>query len=312
MLMNKRIFFLIIGFILILNFVSAEGLGVQEAYALDHPPDAKGEIDRKACSKIDGCWYEDKCYNFGRRIIEEPEQKYKNIAWINISYLYCGEKKTKYHSSMEVLKQKVVGETCENDFECESNECSNEICEQKRGIEIVDLYNKNRTIIKNITISYEELFYFQGLKYNYSIGFGRDKNNSIIIWMNNNTNYSKYDKQKKKNISLENYGNLFNYNKEYIPIKNNTYLFFNNFIYKEGSINDANFFFMETDDPVDNPKLLIEQLLANETIGEINETQNTFLINNSNGSLISITGNVIGEKENFFSKLFSKMKNWFK
>jgi len=148
---------------------------------------SQAEID---CKRLGFCWGNERCYSMGARITVEPEDKKQDLAWIDEAYLYCGEKR--------FVPQKITGETCENDFECQSNKCFDRICQQKNGIKITEIYSDKETVIRNLILREKEVFYFSGLNKNYSIGFGRNESN--FIFLINDFTFT----LEKKTLSLDN------------------------------------------------------------------------------------------------------------
>ncbi|MDO8623327.1 MAG: hypothetical protein Q7R52_03700 [archaeon] len=114
----------------------------------------------------DGCSRDDKCYNIGTRITINE--------WNNKNYLYCNSEKG-------FVPQKVTGETCENDFECQSNGCDYTNCAQKTGIGITKIYNNKTTSVINLFFLEQETFYFEGLNKNYSINFKYNNTNLTFL-----------------------------------------------------------------------------------------------------------------------------------
>jgi hypothetical protein len=132
----------------------------------------KSQAERD-CKNLGFCWGNERCYSMGARITVEPEDKKQDLAWIDEAYLYCGEKR--------FVPQKITVETCENDFECQSNKCFDGICQQKNGIKITEIYSDKETVVRNLLLREKEIFYFSGLNKNYSIGFGRNESNFIFL-----------------------------------------------------------------------------------------------------------------------------------
>ncbi|OGJ12673.1 hypothetical protein A3K82_02305 [Candidatus Pacearchaeota archaeon RBG_19FT_COMBO_34_9] len=203
-------------------------------------------------------------------------ESYKlGLSWRNENYFYCGRDEV-------FVSQKITGEICENDFECQSNKCYDRKCEQKRGIKITKIYGDNTYIIENLFFHHNETFYFRGLNKDYSIGFGKT-NTDFLVFINDKT----YDFK----------------NKTFILDKNSQFIL-NNLLFEE-SIPSVNITFIESKNPIDNSTKLLEDLSKNKE--EINNNPLQEEIS------VSITGDVVGEnkKPNFFERLLNFFKNLF-
>ena len=297
--MNK-IFFILVGmFILCSVFVQSTypneggtGVIINSLTSLALP--SSEPVIIRLC---EGCSNNGKCYNLGARLTINPQYPKQDLAWKNISNLYCGEG--------GFVSQKITEETCENDFECQSNICNNLKCGQENRIKEAEIYNDKSILIKNLIFQEKETFYFKGLDKTYSIGFG--KNDSDYLFLINN-NFSSYE------------------NKTFI-LNNNSQFIFNSIIFND-NVAKANVTFIESKNPINDQKKLIEQLtceglFVNELCkkeGEsfVLEGKNYIVENKSpkevsnQGNSAPITGNVIGtQKENFFSKILNFFKNLF-
>ncbi|MCK9569236.1 hypothetical protein M0R72_09885 [Candidatus Pacearchaeota archaeon] len=221
----------------------------------------------------EGCLRGGKCYNIGTRLTIEPEYPKKDLAWRNITFLYCDEGKPSF------VAQKITRESCENDFECQSNSCINYLCEQKIGINVIEIRKDEDVVVKELLFREKEIFYFSSLV-NYSIGFGREDEGNFIFLINNIT------------IPLE--------NKTFV-LENNSKFIFNKISFENG-IAKA------------NVTLIENKNFANDSIKFTDDT--AYLENNStkipSEGTLQITGNVVDDKqENIFNKFLNFLKNLF-
>ena len=221
------------------------------------------------CNKLGFCWESNRCYGVGVRITRDPEYKNKELSWLNETHLYCGEESKKF------VSQKITGESCENDFECQSNSCVNLICEQKHRINVTEIYNDKETLIRNLFFQEKEMFYFSGLNKNYSMGF--DKNESNFVFLINNETYI---------LGNETF-NLDNYSQ--ITIEGISF---------ENGLSSANLTLIESKNLLDN--LDLKKDYENNNSEKIKENE------------ISITGNAIEEGLENKNNLISKIINFFK
>lgn len=277
--------------ILLISFISSANRSV---ITFDKTEKSQAEID---CKRLGFCWGNERCYSMGARITVEPEDKKQDLAWRDEAYLYCGEKR--------FVPQKITGETCENDFECQSNKCFDRICQQKNGIKITEIYSDKETVIRNLILREKEMFYFSGLNKNYSIGFGRNESNFIFL-INDETYILN-----NKIFNLDNYS----------QITVESILF-------ENGLPRANITLIESINPFNDSEKLLEKINCNGLFinGTCRKEGESFEINNTeykieNMSLVEspkeensdlITGGVIEtKKENFISIFLKRVKDFF-
>lgn len=215
-----------------------------------------------------GCFMFHKCWNV------------TTILQIGGDLIHCDKSQNKinYQSGSDfVIYPKMINQSCTNDTQCQSKECSYGECAQKREIKINTLYSDESIIIQNLVFPEKEIFYFQIFDKIYSILFLQN-NSDFLFWIN---------------------GTLYNVgaNKNFV-ISNNSQFILNS-IYFEDSIAKANVTFIESKTPFNNSKELINSLLGNKENKTIESKENISLI------IENVVGN---KKENFFSK----MLNWFK
>lgn len=196
-----------------------------------------------------GCLNEGKCYNIGTRLTIPLTIPKKDLGWRNVDYFYCGE------TSDYLIPQEIIGETCKNDFECQSNDCKNRICQQEPGFKIVEVYNDNVTLIENLLFENEQTFIFRGIKEKYEIGFGENDTDFVFFLNNMSTLYR---------------------NKTLI-IDNHTHLILNSILFDENLI-QANVTFLESENLINDSKKLIKELTSNGLIGDDENSQEEFSI----------------------------------
>jgi hypothetical protein len=264
--MHKLLFIFIGIFILCSIFVQAA----------NYPPSDLGRTIHYTESVIicNGCFANGKCYNIGARLTMPPLFPNRDLAWRNESYLYCGDDSTQF------VPQKIIREKCENGFECQSNKCNEEKCEQNSRMKEIEIYDDKITIVKNLLFTEKEIFHFKGLNKDYSIGFGENHSNYVFLVDNNISSYE---------------NKTFNLN-------DNSQFIFNSIIF-EGNTTKANVTFIESKNPIGDPEEFLSNLWGNkeETAELKNETIQA-----------PITGNVINDKKgNFLSDFFEFLKNLF-
>lgn len=202
------------------------------------------------------------------------------LSWRTEKYLFCeGDKKT-------FILQKITGEICENDFECQSNKCYNKKCEQKQGIKIIKIYEDQTYLIKNLFFQPNETFYFSGLNKNYSISFGKI-NTDFIFFINDNS----YDIKNKTFV-----------------LDSMSHFILNSLSFNDGIVN-ANITLVESKNSIDDSTQLLENLLGDKE--EINVISQQEIPQEENYSA-PITGGAIETKEqNFFERLLDFFRQLF-
>lgn len=152
-----------------------------------------------------GCKNDEKCYNIGTRLTlkEKYNQSYSKyitenfgfFSWLNNNESYCGIEKT-------FLEQKEEGQSCVNDFECQSNQCLNNLCSSRSDIKKHEIFRNQTFLVESIVFESDTKFSISGLKNNYLIGFGKRKEGySFFI----NNNLSSYE---NKTLFLSNYSRI--------------------------------------------------------------------------------------------------------
>ncbi|MBI4116320.1 hypothetical protein HY449_01095 [Candidatus Pacearchaeota archaeon] len=236
--------------------------------------------EQKDCNQLKFCWSDkdQRCYSMGARITIEPEYKNRKFSWRNESYLYCEQGEYKF------VYQKITGEICKNDFECQSNRCNDKKCEQKEGIKITETYNDRETIVRNLFFRENETFYFSGLNKNYSVGFS-ENNSDFVFFINNNS------------TSLKN---------KTLTLNNNSKFIINSISFDNGVAN-ANVTLAESKRSFNDISELFLPIINEEK----NENNISVEIQKKEDT-VKITGNVIKtEEENYKKGLFEKIINWF-
>lgn len=235
----------------------------------ENPPLEKSQKQRD-CEKLSFCWHDSRCYGSGIRITIEPEYKNKPLSWLNESYLYCEvETKSKF------VPQKLTGEICENDFQCQSNKCSDRKCKQKEGIKITEKYGDSEIMIRNLFFREKELFHFSGLNKNYSVGLGTNGSDFALL-INNNT---------------------YTFKNKTIQLDNNSQVILNN-IYFDNGVANANITLTESINSFNN----MDKLLEKNDKG-VQKVENKVKIT---GDVIKTENEILPEKN-----MFIKIANWF-
>jgi hypothetical protein len=234
--------------------------------------------------KKHGCWYENNCYAIGERI--NSYLKYnKDFSWRYTTYFYCGEKsKLVTTRQIQFIPQKTTKENCENHYECLSGFCLNNLCTQEEGITLTPHYTEDNLTILSISLKEEETFYFNGELNNYSIGFGKN-DTSFFLFVNN------------KSSSDEN---------KILKLDDNIYFIFNSISFEDSKAT-ANITFIESKNPIGDPKELLNKLSPKEEkMIELKEQLN------ETPSLGQITGKAVEtQKGSLFDKIINFFKNLF-
>lgn len=302
----KKIFFIFVGIFILCSAFVQGATDIIQAGNIIIKPDLFSSIKDSSTPFVanlncdedlgeEGCRGDGECFKVGtRKIIDYPENildwvwrgniepqfiipsyHLKNIKLDKI-YLYCDKNYDQFSF------QKITGEKCEYDFECESNVCNTGTCEQKSNIDITRVYNDGITSITKLFFPKDQIFYFQGLDKTYFIGFGKNNNSEFISFVN------------LHQIPFEN---------KTLIIDNKTQFIFDSINFNNGTIT-ASVTLIESKNPIDDSEELLKSLFEEKEIVEIPEISKEYPA--------PITGNIIGTKENnFVNKILNFFKNLF-